>query len=146
MEESVNTGGSLGLGRRFLKNARAEEMSSLGLAYIGDAVFEILVRSYALKDGPIKAEKLHKRVTDVVNAGSQSRISYLIKDFLSEEELEVFKRARNHRTRTSAKNQSVTDYRRATGLEALFGWLYLKGETARVEELFLLGIEGLEKE
>ncbi len=120
-----------------------QELPALSLAYIGDGVFELMTRLYMAEQGSLKVEKLHKRVTDVVNAASQSELSYILKDMLTEEEEAVFKRGRNTRSQTAAKHQSITDYRRATGLEALFGWLFLKGRYERMRELYKYGVEKL---
>ncbi len=125
--------------------SRKDELGGLSLAYIGDAVFELMVRLYMTEHGSIRVEKLHKRVTETVNAGTQSRISYILKDRLTDEEAEVFRRGRNQKSQTAARHQSITDYRRATGLEALFGWLYIHDRRARLRELFMIAMEGLEK-
>lgn len=125
--------------------SRKDELGGLSLAYIGDAVFELMVRLYMTEHGSIRVEKLHKKVTETVNAGTQSRISYILKDRLTDEEAEVFRRGRNQKSQTAARHQSITDYRRATGLEALFGWLYIHDRRARLRELFMIAMEGLEK-
>ena len=122
------------------------ELPALSLAYIGDGVFELMTRLYMAEQGSLKVEKLHKRVTEVVNAASQSELSYILKDVLTEEETAVFKRGRNTRSQTSAKHQSITDYRRATGLEALFGWLFINGRYERMQELYKYGVEKLYKD
>lgn len=124
--------------------SRKDELGGLSLAYIGDAVFELMVRLYMTEHGSIRVEKLHKKVTETVNAGTQSRISYILKDRLTDEEAEVFRRGRNQKSQTAARHQSITDYRRATGLEALFGWLYIHDRRARLRELFMIAMEGLE--
>ncbi len=121
-------------------------MSGATLAYIGDAVFELMARHYVLEHGSVQPDRLHKRNTAIVNAAAQSAMSAVIADMLDEEELAISKRGRNASTATSARHQSVGDYRRATGLEALFGYLYLEGHKARAEELFKAGIEGLKKD
>ncbi len=131
--------------RAFPEISRKEELSGLGLAYIGDAVFELMVRLYMAEHGSMRVEKLHKRVTETVNAGTQSKISYILRDSLTEEEMEVFRRGRNQKSQTAARHQSITDYRRATGLEALFGWLYVHDRKERLRELFLLAMEGLDR-
>ena len=111
------------------------DVNALTLAYIGDAIFELLVRKYMFDHGSKRVEKLHKRVTDAVNAGSQSAFVAKLEPFLTEEETAVFHRGRNAKAMTSAKHQSILDYRRATGLEAVFGYLYLKGDRERLSEL-----------
>lgn len=111
-------------------------MNGLTLAYMGDAVFEILVRQYMIANGSRQVDKLHKHTTSVVNAGMQSDMITAVMDMLTEKERSVYKRGRNSSTVTAAKHQSVNDYRRATGLEALFGYLYLNTEFDRLMEIF----------
>jgi ribonuclease-3 family protein len=90
--------------------------------------------------------KLHKKARAIVNAKAQAEMYYRIQDILTEEEADVFRRGRNAKSFTVPKNADLMDYRHATGLEALFGYLYLKGEKERVVELFKLGMaEKLEK-
>lgn len=122
------------------------EYSSLALAHIGDAVFEVLVRLTVLTDGNAPVNKLHKKARDMVNAKAQAELYYRIKDALTEEEKGVFRRGRNAKSFTVPKNADLMDYRHATGLEALFGYLYLEGEKKRAVELFKLGMaEKLDK-
>ena len=116
------------------------EYSSLALAHIGDAVFEVLVRLTVLTDGNAPVNKLHKKARDIVNAKAQAEMYHRIKDVLTEEEEGVFRRGRNTKSFTVPKNADLMDYRHATGLEALFGYLYLKGEKERAVELFRLGM------
>ena len=115
------------------------------LAYIGDAVYELMVRRYMLGHGSHMADKLHRGTTRMVNAKAQSDMVRALMTELTETETGIFKRGRNASTMTAAKHQSVTDYRRATGLEALFGYLYLNGEYGRLEELFEHGVKLLEE-
>lgn len=103
------------------------EYSSLALAHIGDAIFEVLVRLTVLTDGNMPVNRLHKRARDIVNAKAQAEFYYRIREELSEEEADVFRRGRNAKSFTVPKNANLMDYRHATGLEALFGYLYLKG-------------------
>ena len=130
MEEGLRLEKLTGLGE-----IDAEGLNGLTLAYIGDAVYEIILRTYMISHGSKRVEKLHKHVTALVNAGAQSRLIGLIEDKLTEEELAIYKRGRNSKTITSAKNQSIADYRRATGLEALMGYLYLKKDFERIADL-----------
>ena len=145
MEESIKDTLSPGVFRGFFPIERKDGISALGLAYIGDAVFELMVRLYMAGHGSMRVEKLHKRVTETVNAASQSRLSYILLPELTEEEEEVFRRGRNQKSQTSARHQSITDYRRATGLETLFGWLYIEGRYERLRELFLKAMDCLEQ-
>lgn len=110
-------------------------LSPLQLAYIGDAVYELLVRTYVLsKKLPVK--KLHKVTTEYVKAKAQADIIHELEDILTEEELSIVKRGRNAKTTTMPKNASLIDYKYATGFEALMGYLYLRGNDARIQELF----------
>lgn len=113
-----------------------KEYSPLVLAYMGDAVFEILVRKYVVSTGNAPVNTLNKRARGIVNAGNQAKLYMLLESHLTEEEMAVMKRGRNAKSFTKAKNQSVTDYRHATGVETLFGYLYLKGDKDRLQELF----------
>ena len=120
-------------------------MNGATLAYIGDAVFELIARKYVLEHGSKQPDRLHKHATAIVNAASQSAMIGAVMDMLTEEELGIYKRGRNASTATSAKHQTIADYRRATGLEALFGYLYLYGRQERMQELFEAGIKALDK-
>lgn len=118
------------------KIGNPKEYSPLVLAYIGDAVYEILVRQYIVSCGNAPVNVLNRRARAIVNASAQSAAYEKIKDMLTEEELAVYKRGRNAKSHTAAKNQSISDYRRATGIEALFGFLYLEGRNDRIDEIF----------
>ncbi|MDO5387606.1 MAG: ribonuclease III domain-containing protein [Clostridia bacterium] len=122
------------------KNADPKTLNSLALAFIGDTIFDLLTRGMILAEGNTPVNVMHKKAKAIVNASSQSQMYYAIENILTEEELGVLKRGRNAKSHTSAKNQSITDYRRATGIEALFGYLYLKGEFERIEELYSIGL------
>ena len=107
--------------------------SPLVLAYIGDGIFELVIRSLLVGHGNAHAARLHKKASSLVNAGSQSAMLERIKEQLTEEELHIFRRGRNANSPTMAKHASVSDYRRATGFEALMGYLYLTGRTKRLQ-------------
>lgn len=124
-----------------IERKEATEFSPLVLAYIGDAVYELIVRSILVSMGNRPVNKLNKDATSLVKAGAQSEIIKLISDNLSEEEYTVFKRGRNSSPHTMAKNASMTDYKYATGFEALIGFLYLDNRCDRVLELVKLGID-----
>lgn len=117
--------------------------SPLSLAYIGDAVYELMVRRLVMEHGSCSVNKMHKITSSYVMASSQSELIRLIKEELTKEELTVYKRGRNAKSGSIAKHQSMSDYRRATGFEALVGYLYLKEEYARLDELVSLGIARL---
>lgn len=130
-----------GISENFSYKISAKEYSPLDLAYIGDAVFEIFVRTIVIKDGNVPVNQLHRASKGLVNAKAQAHMFEKIKDRVTDEELAVLKRGRNAKSFTSAKNASITDYRHATGLEALFGYLYIKGETDRLIEIFNMCVE-----
>ena len=112
------------------------EISSLGLAHIGDAVFELMVRADLSKKGIRKVRELHKNTVLAVSAKAQEAAAALILPHLSEEEHEVFLRGRNAKVNTLPKHASPETYHTATALEALFGYLYLSGKYDRLNELF----------
>lgn len=119
--------------------------SPLALAYIGDCIFDLIIKSLVLNQGNKQVQKLHKETSQIVQASAQSRMMRVIQEHLTEEEHAVYKRGRNSKTVTPAKNQSVTDYRRATGFESLMGYLYLKKEWKRMLELIKMGLDELEE-
>ena len=119
------------------------QYSALTLAYIGDAVYEIVIRSYIVGKGNAPVEKLHKRASQLVKAKTQAELIMAIEEQLTEEELAVYKRGRNAKSYTMAKNATMSDYRKATGCEALMGYLYLKGQYGRLTELIHAGLVAL---
>ena len=140
---------SLILKEKFLDEFGLEEQdlrtySPLTLAYIGDAIFELVVRTVLVERKNTQAEKLHKAATKIVKAETQALMIEDIKEALTEEELAVYKRGRNAKAVTRAKNATMSEYRRATGFEALMGYLYLKGDIVRMIELIHLGVEKAE--
>lgn len=117
------------------------ELSVLALAHVGDAVYELLARSMLCRRGPSAVAQLHKQTVSLVNAAAQARAAAIIVPELSAEELAVYKRSRNAHVNSVPHSSSVGDYHAATGLEALFGWLYLLGRRDRIRELFVLAME-----
>ncbi len=109
--------------------------SPLTLAFIGDSIYDLIIRTLVVESGNAPVNKLHKEVTKQVQATAQAELFHKIQDQLSEEELAVYKRGRNAKSFTSAKNAGIVEYRTATGLEALVGYLYLKGQISRILEL-----------
>lgn len=109
--------------------------SPLVLAYIGDGIYELVIRSVVVAQGNRQVKKMHQQTSRYVKAQAQSRMMETLLPLLTEEEAEIYRRGRNAKSCSAAKNASVSDYRRATGMEALMGYLYLKGETARLLEL-----------
>ena len=116
-----------------------KSLSPLVLAYVGDAVYEIMARLYTLSSGNQPVNKLNRKTRAVVNAKAQAEMYFRIRPLLTEEEDAVFHRGRNANSHTSAKNADIIDYRHATGLEAVFGYLYLSGQKERAVELFRAG-------
>ena len=114
----------------------AKQISPLGLAYIGDCIYELLTRRHILQRGNMPVNQLHRASVKIVRASAQSKAVDLIWDSLTEEEIAVYKRGRNANGSQVPKNAEVGDYRRATGLEALFGYLYLIGCLDRIVELY----------
>ena len=118
--------------------------SPLTLAYIGDSIYDFVIKSLVVNEGNKQVQKLHKATSTLVQASAQSKMMRRMQEHLTEEEHAVFKRGRNAKSVSPAKNQSITDYRRATGFEALMGYLYLKKEWKRMLDLIKIGLESLE--
>lgn len=110
------------------------QYSALALAYIGDCVYELFVRTYLLKDLNLPVQRLHKAAIKMVNAKAQSDLYQKVKDSLTEEETAVYKRGRNTNSHPP-KNADMVDYKSATGMETLIGYLYLKGNSERILEI-----------
>jgi ribonuclease-3 family protein len=124
-------------------SCKPSEFSPLALAYIGDGVYEMFIRTLILSKGNRQVNKMHKEARAFVCASAQSAIYGYIEEHLTEEEHAVLKRGRNAKSATSPKHAEITDYRRATGVEALIGYLYLKKDVMRIEELLQLGVDKL---
>ncbi len=118
---------------------KAEQYSPLTLAYIGDCVYELYVRTYLIKDANHNVNKLHKTATKYVCCKHQAEFFYKIERMLTDEELAVFKRGRNTKSHVP-KNSEMKDYRIATGIEALIGYLYLKKQNERICELMSFAV------
>ena len=116
-------------------------ISSIGLAHMGDAVYELLVRTYLCAHGKATGKGLHRATVELVCAPKQAELSEKILSTLSPEEEAVFKRGRNANVHTIPHNASRAQYSQATALEALFGWLYLMGRQERINELFDMMME-----
>jgi ribonuclease-3 family protein len=115
--------------------------SPLTLAFIGDSIFDLIIRTSVVESGNAPVNKLHKRASKLVQASAQAELYHLIKEQLTEEETAVFKRGRNAKSFTSAKNAGVLEYRTATGLEALVGYLYLTDQMDRLLNLIKPQVE-----
>ncbi|CDZ23734.1 hypothetical protein CCDG5_0603 [[Clostridium] cellulosi] len=114
----------------------AESLSPITLAFMGDAVYETLVRDYLITELKLPAAKLHQACVSFVNATAQAEAVKLLMPHLSQEELTILRRGRNANTAHVPKNATPADYHYATGLEALFGYLFLKRKTDRIYEIF----------
>lgn len=127
-----------------MKEVDIKEYSPLTLAYIGDSIYDLIIKSLVINEGNKQVQKLHRETSSMVQASAQSKMMRTIQEHLTEEEHAVFKRGRNAKSVSPAKNQSITDYRRATGFEALMGYLYLKKEWKRMLDLVKIGLDSLE--
>ncbi len=121
-----------------------QEYSPLTLAYIGDCVFDMIIKTIVVGEGNKQVQKLHQQTSSFVQASAQSQIMRKIQEVLTEEELKVYRRGRNTKTVSPAKNQSLTDYRRATGFESLLGYLYLQKQYKRMVDLVKIGMDSME--
>ena len=115
-------------------------LSPLQLAYIGDAVYELLVRTYILSKD-MNVNELHRKATKYVKAEAQADLIHALEEELSDREIGIVKRGRNAKTNTSPKNADIVDYKYATGFESLFGYLYMREEYDRIYELFIKILE-----
>lgn len=129
-----------------LKEVDINSYSPLVLAYIGDCVFDLVIKTMVISRGNKAVQKLHKETSGYMQASAQSKMMRAMQPCLNEVEHAVYRRGRNAKSVSPAKNQSITDYRRATGFEALVGYLYLKKEYARLMELIKIGLDSLEDE
>ena len=117
--------------------------SPLTLAYIGDAIFDVVIRSILVNKGNTPVNKLHQRASQIVKATTQAAMVMALMDELTDEERDYYRRGRNSKPHTKAKNATTSDYKRATGCEALIGWLYLQGRWERLITLLHSGLEQL---
>lgn len=127
-----------------MKHTEPSQLSPLVLAYIGDSIYDLVIKTWVIEQGNMQVNKLNKKTSSIVKAESQSAMIGVIEPMLSEHEEAVYKRGCNAKSYTSAKNASIGDYRRATGFEALMGYLYLSGQYERMMELVKAGLESLE--
>ncbi len=117
--------------------------SPLTLAYMGDAIFDVVIRSILVNKGNTAVNKLHNRASSVVKAGTQAKMAAALLDYFTEAEADWYRRGRNSKPHTKAKNASTMDYLEATGFEAVIGYLYLTGDMNRICELINRGINAL---
>lgn len=116
-------------------------ISSIGLAHLGDAVYELLVRSWLCAHGKATGKGLHRAAVELVRAEAQAERGQRVLPMLTEEELAVYKRGRNAHVNSVPHSASRADYLRATALESLLGWLYLRGDETRINQLFCAMME-----
>lgn len=142
MDKSVNIDFVSAVEETFaLEEQPLAQYSSLALAYIGDGVYDLIIRTMVVEKGNARANLLHKTVSGMVKASAQAEIIKKIEPVLTEEEKGVYRRGRNAKSYTKAKNASLSDYRQATGFEALIGYLYLAHKMDRILELVKLGLQ-----
>lgn len=127
-----------------MKENNAKQLNPLVMAFVGDSVHHLAVRTRLANNSDAKAGVLHKAATSEVKASTQSLMFSAIESMLSEEETTIYKRARNSKMNTMAKNATGTEYKRASGFEALIGYLYLIGSHARLCEIYDAALKGLE--
>ena len=127
-----------------MEEVDVREYSPLTLAYIGDSIYDLIIKSLVINQGNKQVNKLHQDTSSLVQASAQSRMMRSMQEHLTEEEHAIYKRGRNAKSVSPAKNQSVTDYRRATGFEALMGYLYLKKEWKRMLDLVKIGLDSMQ--
>ncbi len=120
--------------------------SPLTMAYIGDAIYDLVIRTVVVERGNRSANDLHRKTIQYVKAGAQAEMIEALSDMLTEEEAGIYRWGRNAKFYTKAKNASVGEYRRATGMEALMGYLYMTGRTERMLELIQEGIRRIDLE
>ena len=140
MEESLNIYSAI-IEKLAMEKQDIRTISPLTLAYIGDSVFDLTIKTMVVGQGNAPVNKMHKKVSEIVKAHGQVLMYEAIKDILTEDESSVFKRGRNAKSYTSAKNATKIDYRIATGYEALIGYLYLQDKMDRVLELINIGLD-----
>lgn len=130
----------------FNRNAidRPEDLPVLALAYVGDAVYELAVREHLIGAGLAKVNKLHSETVKYVNAGAQAKALHALEGMLSEHEASIVRRGRNARSPHTPRSAGMIEYRRSTALECLIGFLYLKGDTARLGEIMTAALEAIE--
>jgi len=147
MEKSIRLDLESYMGEVFeMQEVDINSYSPLTLAYIGDSVYDLVIKSLIVSYGNKQVQKLHKETSNLVQASAQSQMMRTIQNSLTTEEQAVFRRGRNAKSVSPAKNQSITDYRRATGFEALIGYLYLKKDYKRLIDIIKIGLDSMEEE
>ena len=143
MEESLSLDELLQYYRKAMEMEEVDPAvySPLVLAYIGDGVYELMIRAKVINRGSMQVNKMHKHSAMLVKASAQAALIQAIEPDLTPQELAIYKRGRNAKSATVAKHASVIDYRKATGLEALVGWLFLMGQYQRLTDLVSEGLK-----
>lgn len=124
-----------------IEKVNSRQYSPLVLAYIGDSVFDLIIKSKVVADGNAPVNKLHRKTSSYVKASSQANTFRKIQDILTEEEISIYKRGRNAKSGTVPKNADLIEYKVATGFEALIGFLYLENRFERIIELVVEGVK-----
>lgn len=145
MEENLSFLGKIKQGFD-CKEVDIRTYSPLTLAFLGDCVYDLIIRTVIVGEGNSRPSSLHKSKSAIVKAKAQAEFMDVIGDFLTEEETDIYRRGRNAKSGTMAKNASVADYRKATGMEALIGWLYLQDREERMLEIVREGLRRLRLE
>ncbi len=124
-----------------LKDFEVDQYPPLDLAYIGDCAYELVIRTCLLSEGATAVDKLNRKASNLAKAVTQAKMITGIMEYLTEEEQGIYRRGRNAKSYSPAKNASLGDYHKATGFEAVIGWLYLKKEYARMYEIIHKGFD-----
>ena len=128
-----------------IEHGQPELYSPLALAYIGDSVFDIMIHTMEVSQVNKQVNKYHKDVSKIVCAPAQAKMIMALKEHLTEEERDIYKRGRNANSYTKAKNATRTEYRKATGFEAVLGYLYLKEDFERLTDVVKMGLDALQE-
>lgn len=128
-----------------LQEFKAHTYSPLALAYIGDSIYDLIIRTLIMNNGSKAVGKMHKEASGFVNANTQGQMYHAVTPFLTEDEMSVMKRGRNANSGRKPKNANMSNYKHATGFEALLGHLYITGKVDRVVELIKIGIDDMEE-
>ena len=124
----------------------ADQYPPLDLAYIGDCAYELVIRTFLLSEGAMAVDKLNRKASNLAKAVTQAKMITGIMDDLTEEEQDIYRRGRNAKSYSPAKNATLGEYHKATGFEAVIGWLYLRKEYARMYEIIHKGFEILKED
>lgn len=126
-----------------IERKNPNEYSPLALAYIGDAIYEVVIRTLVMSRGSVQLNKMHNKTASLVKADAQAKLYMSIEESLTEEEKAIYRRGRNAHSGTMPKHATMKDYRMATGFEALMGYLYLSENMERVTELCAMGLKAI---